>query len=121
MTHPKIRHDYCMKNKRIYITTTTRLLKMNFLAWQLLKTLPQNVGLDIWATILIILMVPIPIWAATLVVQNETVYINIYMKVKNIFYFYFYFFYFLFFYYIILYIMYMYINIYISRIFPTGG
>ena len=29
-------------------------------------------------------MVPIPIWATTLMVQNETVYINIYMKLKNI-------------------------------------
>ena len=29
-------------------------------------------------------MVPIPIWATTLTVQNETVYINIYMKLKNI-------------------------------------
>ena len=66
--------------------TTTRLLKMNFPAWQLfLKPCLKNVGLNIWVTILIILMVPIPIWAITLMVQNETVYINIYMKLKNIF------------------------------------
>ena len=30
-------------------------------------------------------MAPIPIWATTLMVQNETVYINIHMKLKNIF------------------------------------
>ena len=30
-------------------------------------------------------MALIPIWATTLMVQNETVYINIYMKLKNIF------------------------------------
>ena len=29
-------------------------------------------------------MVPIPFWATTLMVRIETVYINIYMKVKNI-------------------------------------
>ena len=30
-------------------------------------------------------MALIPIWATTLMVQNETVYINIYVKLKNIF------------------------------------
>ena len=84
-------------------------------------------------------MVPIPIWATTLMVQNETVYINIYMKLKNILsnlnrYFavlihyvyinYVYILYYIILYYIILYciILYiLYIYIYISRVFPTGG
>ena len=34
---------------------------------------------------MIILVAPIPIWATTLMVQDETVYIKIYMKLKNIF------------------------------------
>ena len=66
--------------------TTTRLLKMSSPAWQLfLKTLPlkywpQYLGnyadnIDGTYTYL----------ATTLMVQNETVYINIYMKLKNIF------------------------------------
>ena len=66
--------------------TTTRLLKMSFPARQLfLKTLPlkcwpQYLGnyadnIDGTYTYLV----------TTLMVQNETVYINIYMKLKNIF------------------------------------
>ena len=30
-------------------------------------------------------MAPVPIWATTVMVQNETLYINIYMKLKTIF------------------------------------
>ena len=96
----------------------------------------KNVGLDIYVTILIIPMVPIPIWATTLMVQNEIVYINIYMKLRNslsnsnrhfavvIHYVYIYIYiYILCIYikYIIsdIYYKYIYIYIYISRVFPT--
>ena len=68
------------------------------------------------------MMVPIPIWATTPMVQNETVYINIYIKLKNIFsnsniYFAAFIHYTIYIYILLYYIYYIYIN----RVFQTGG
>ena len=52
-------------------------------------------------------MVPKPISANTLMVQNETVYMNTYMIYIYI--------------YICIYIYITYINIYVSRVFTSGG
>ena len=45
----------------------------------------KNIGLNFWVTIIIILMILIPIWTTTHMVQNDIVYINIYMKLKFFF------------------------------------
>ena len=66
--------------------TTTRLLKMNFPAWQLiLTTLPQKCWPEYLGNYTDNADVPILIWATTLMVKNEIVSINISMKLKNIF------------------------------------
>ena len=45
----------------------------------------KNIGLNFWVTIIIILMILIPIWTTTHMVQNDIVYINVYMKLKFFF------------------------------------